>query len=176
MRNTLSLLSLLGLLRPGVASPDTVLSMSQIELNCVLIAKLNCLKWNCFWHSNCVLVLNWTVWNRIVLMFKLLNYAKLSLLGLLGPGVASPDTVLSMSQIELNCVLIDKLNCLKWNCFWHSNCVLMLNWTVWNRIVLMFKLLNYAKLNCFKWKFFLHWNSELILNQIVRNRTVYMYK
>ena len=27
-------------------------------------AKLNCLKYNCFWHLNCVLLLNWIVLNR----------------------------------------------------------------------------------------------------------------
>ena len=29
--------------------------------------------------------------------------------------------------------LYDNLNCLKWKCFWHWNCVLMINWIVWNR-------------------------------------------
>ena len=35
--NTLSLLSLLGPLWPGVVASDRVLSMGQIELNCVLM-------------------------------------------------------------------------------------------------------------------------------------------
>ena len=39
--------SLLGLLLPGMVTPDRVLSMGQIELNCVLMA-------------------NWIVWNRAV--------------------------------------------------------------------------------------------------------------
>ena len=51
---------------PRVVALDRVLSMSQIELKCVLMlnrtvlifklrtcAKLNCLKLNCFWHWNC---------------------------------------------------------------------------------------------------------------------------
>ena len=57
-----------------------------------------------------------------------------SLLSLPGPlwlGVVVPDRVLSMGLTELNCVL-------------------MLNWTAWNRAVLAFKLRTYAKLNCLK--------------------------
>ena len=54
-----------------------------------------------------------------------------SLPGLLWPGVVAFDRVLSMSQTE-------------------QNCVLMLNWTAWNRTVLKFKLRTYAKLNCLK--------------------------
>ena len=45
------------------------------------------------------------------------------------PGVITLDRVLYMIQIELNCVL-------------------MLNWTAWNRTVLTCKLCIYAKLNC----------------------------
>ena len=37
MRSAPSLLSLPGPLRPGVAAPNTVLSMGQIELKCVLM-------------------------------------------------------------------------------------------------------------------------------------------
>ena len=37
MRNTPSLTSLTGPLWPGVVTPDTALSMGQIELNCVLM-------------------------------------------------------------------------------------------------------------------------------------------
>ena len=37
MQNTPSLPLLLGLLWPGVISPDSVLSIGQIELNCVLM-------------------------------------------------------------------------------------------------------------------------------------------
>ena len=36
MQSTLSLLSLLGPLWPGVVAPDRVLSMGQIEINCVV--------------------------------------------------------------------------------------------------------------------------------------------
>ena len=43
--------------------------------------------------------------------------------------VVAPDMVLSMGQIELNFVL-------------------MLNWIVWNKTVLIFELHTYAKLNC----------------------------
>ena len=55
----------------------------------------------------------------------------LSLTGPLWPGVVAPDRVLSMSQIELHCVL-------------------GLNWIVWDGTVLTFKLCTYAKLNCLK--------------------------
>ena len=44
MLGTSSLPSLPGPLWPGVLAPDKVLSMSQIELNCVLM--LNCITWN----------------------------------------------------------------------------------------------------------------------------------
>ena len=52
-----------------------------------------------------------------------------SLSGLLWPGVVAPARVLSMGQIELNCVL-------------------MLNRTEGNRTVLLLKLCIYAELNC----------------------------
>ena len=45
--------------------------------------------------------------------------------------VEAPDRALSIGRIELNCVF-------------------MLNWIVWNRTVLIFKLHTYAKLNCLK--------------------------
>ena len=55
--------------------------------------------------------------------------------GPLWSRVVAPDRVLSMGQIELNCVL-------------------MLNWITWNRTVLTCKLHTYAKLNCLKWNCF----------------------
>ena len=82
MRSTLSLPWLSGLLWPRMVETDRVLSLAQIEVNCVLklnwnawnrtifisklrtYAKLNCLKWNCF------CMLNWIVWNRSVLTFN----------------------------------------------------------------------------------------------------------
>ena len=45
------------------------------------------------------------------------------------PRVVAPDGVLSVGQIELNCVL---------------------NWITWNKTVLIFRLCTYAKLNCLK--------------------------
>ena len=53
MQSTLSLPLLPGPLWPGVVAPDRVLSMGQIELNCV--------------H-----MLNWIVWNRTVFTFNCL--------------------------------------------------------------------------------------------------------
>ena len=62
MWNTSSLPSLPGPLLPGVVAPDRALSMVQIELNCVVM-------------------LNWIAWNRIVSTFngvyKNNTYAKL---------------------------------------------------------------------------------------------------
>ena len=59
-----------GPLWPGMVAPDRVLSMGQIELNCVLI--LNWITWkrivltyNCVWTQTS-LILNWIVWIRIV--------------------------------------------------------------------------------------------------------------
>ena len=71
-----------------------------------------------------------------------------SLPGALWLGVVAPDRVLSMGQIELNCVI-------------------MLNWIAWNRTVLTFRLCTYAKLHRLKW------NCFCILNWIVWNRTVF---
>ena len=54
-----------------------------------------------------------------------------SLPGPLWPDVVTLDQVLYMVQIKLNCIL-------------------MLNWIVWNRTVLILKLRTEAKLNCLK--------------------------
>ena len=77
MHRTPTLPSLPGSLWPGVIAPDRVLSMGQIELNCILM--LNWIVWNgifCMlnwivWNKNVfdietVLKLNWIVWNRTV--------------------------------------------------------------------------------------------------------------
>ena len=65
MRSTPLLPPLPGPLWPGVVAPGRVLSMGQIELNCVpicvkqkFILILNCLKKNSFLLLNCVLMLN----------------------------------------------------------------------------------------------------------------------
>ena len=57
MRFTPSLPSLPGPLWPGEVAPDKILSLGQIELNCVPM-------------------LNWITWNKTVLIFKLRTYAK----------------------------------------------------------------------------------------------------
>ena len=54
-----------------------------------------------------------------------------SLTGPLWPRVVGPDSVLSMGQIE-------------------QNCVLMLNGIVWDRTALIFKLHIYVKMKCLK--------------------------
>ena len=65
-QNTQSLPSLSGPLWPRVAAPDKVISMGQIELNCVLM--LTWIVWNriIFWHCNSELMLNWIGWNKTV--------------------------------------------------------------------------------------------------------------
>ena len=69
----------------------------------------------------------------------------LSLLpGSLRPGVVAPDRVLSMGQIELNCVF-------------------MQNWIIWNRCV--DKNYAYTKLNC--------WIGTVWLNSIAWNKKVF---
>ena len=68
MRSSPSLPSLLGLLWPRVVALNNVLSMDQIELNCVLSSTV-LFEIELFWHLNCVLMLNWIVWNRTVYMY-----------------------------------------------------------------------------------------------------------
>ena len=93
----------------------------------------------------------------------------LSLAGALWAGVVATYRVLSMDQINLNCII-------------------MLNWVAWNWTVLIFKLRTYAQLNYLQWNCFcilnwIVWNRTvfdietlLTLNWIVWNRTVYMFK
>ena len=70
MQSTFSLPSLPAPLWPRVVTPDKVLSMDQIELNCVLM--LNWSAWNrTVLTFNCVLtktiiILDWVVWIRTV--------------------------------------------------------------------------------------------------------------
>ena len=72
-----------------------------------------------------------------------------SLPGPLWSGHAAPDWVLSVRQIELNCVLM--LNWIAWNSNFRTlNSVLLLKWIERNRTVLTSKLRTYAKLNCLK--------------------------
>ena len=82
---------------------------------------------------------------------------------LLWLGVVVLDRVLSMTQMKLNCVL-------------------MQNWIAWNRTVwtfkisTSFKLHTYAKLNCLKVELFWHLNFILMLNRIARNRTALIFE
>ena len=69
MQRTPLLPSLPGPLRPEVVAPDRVLSMGQIELNCVLM--INWITWNRkVFCIETVLMQNWIVWNRTVLTLK----------------------------------------------------------------------------------------------------------
>ena len=68
MRSTPSLTLPSGLLLAKVVAPDRVLSMDQIELNCVLM--LNWIVWNgTVFYIETVLMLNWIVWNRTVYIY-----------------------------------------------------------------------------------------------------------
>ena len=65
----------------------------------------------------------------------------------------------------------------------HLNCVLMLNWIIWNRTVFDIKtvftlnwIITYNCLNSLRWKFFWQLNCVLMLNWIVLNRTDYLHK
>ena len=71
MRSTPSLPSLQGPLCPRVVAPDRALFIGQIELNCVLM--LNWIVWNR------TVLRNWIAWNRNV-FDKLCTYAKLNCL------------------------------------------------------------------------------------------------
>ena len=74
MRCTPSLPLLLSPLWPGVAAPDRVLSMGQIELNCVI--SLNWIVWNSLFLRSTVCkqkpvhMLNWIVCHKIGFTFK----------------------------------------------------------------------------------------------------------
>ena len=65
MWSTPLLPSIPGPLWPGVIASAGVLSVDQIELNYVLVLEMGL-----FWHLDCVLRLNWIVWNRTVFMYK----------------------------------------------------------------------------------------------------------
>ena len=79
--------------------------------------------------------------------------------GSLWPVMVAPDRALSISKIELDCIL-------------------MLNWIACNRTALIFKLYTYAKLNCLKWNCFcmvnwIVWYRIVWLNWIAWNRNIF---
>ena len=122
MQSIPSLLSLQGPLWLGVIAPDSVPSISQIELCPV--------SWGCGIHqlhlyrgvrpSLCPRYDTKQSDGEVPVMLELWGMQSTpslpSLPDPLWPGVVVPDRVLSMGQIELNCVL-------------------MLNWIAWNRTV-----------------------------------------
>ena len=119
----------------------------QLELNNTSTESLQ----RCKTHSPSVLGITLTIWWCYSSNAGALGNAEYpswpSLQCPLWPGGIAPDRVLSLGQIELNCVL-------------------MLNWITWSKTVLTFKQRTYAKLNCLKWNYF------CLLNWIVWNRTV----
>ena len=83
-------------------------------------------------------------------------------------GVVAPDKVLTMGQIELNFVLI--LNWIVWNGIVLTfKLLLMLNRNVWNRTVYMYK----NRFGMFEIELLWHINYILILNLIVWNKTFF---
>ena len=81
IQSTPLLPSLAGSLCPWVVAPQRILSMSEIELYCVLMlnwtvgnktAWLNWIAWNrnVFWQLNCVLILDRIVWHRTDYLYK----------------------------------------------------------------------------------------------------------
>ena len=121
------------------------------DIESVYLHWLNCLKLNCFWHSNCVLncLKENCFWHWICVL-----------------------TLIELFEIELiwhlNCVL----NCLKENCFLTLNLCTYTDWIVWNRTNLTFKL----RTELFERELFYTLNLCTYTDWIVWNRTVYMYK
>ena len=69
MQSTPSLPLFPGSLWPKVGATDWVLSMGQIKLNCILM--LNWIVWNrTVFDIETVLFLNWIAWNKTVLIFN----------------------------------------------------------------------------------------------------------
>ena len=200
MRGTLSLPPLPGPFWPEGVVPDRVLSMGQIELNCVIMQ-------------------NWITWNRtistlavrvfangpgdlgsipgrvipktqkMVLDASLLNtqHYKVRIKGKVEPsreGVAPYPTSWCSSYRkgslrvtldygrQLYLLTYAKLNCLKWNCFY------LLNWNLLNRTV--FDIETVLTLSRIVWnRIVLTFNSvstktRVILNWIVWIRTVWL--
>ena len=95
------------------------------------------------------------------------------------PGVVPPDRVLSMGQIELNCVLMLNWNVGNRTVFYieivylcktkliEIELFLILNWIVWNRTVFYIEIVYLCKTKLIEIELF------LILNWIVWNRTVF---
>ena len=139
-QSTPALLSLPGPLEPGVVASDWVLSMGQIELNC----QTELLEIELFLYSNCILMLNWVVWNKTILTLNCVWTKTILILN----WIVGIRTVW-LNWIALNRNVFEKLSS-------HLNCVLTLNWIVWNGTFL------YAKLNCFKRNCFWHLNCTYV--------------
>ena len=98
MQSTPSFLSLPGPFWPGVVAPDRGLSMGEIELNCILM-------------------LNWIVWNRTVLDIE--------------------NWIVWIRNVLLNWIARNKNVFHNWSFNRYS--VLMLKWIVWNKNVFFIK-------------------------------------
>ena len=95
-----------------VVAPDSVLSMGQIELNCVIM-------------------LNWIARNRTVLIFKLRTYAKINCLK--RNSFSFLNWIVWTRTIWQNWIAGNR------NVFWQFCCLLMVNWMVWNRTAYLYK-------------------------------------
>ena len=82
--------------------------MGQIELNCLLM--LNWIVWNktvvFFLHWNCVLMLSWIVWNRTVRMYKM----DLALIIYNGWYAIKPNQIKSSRFMNLQQIVMIHLN------------------------------------------------------------------
>ena len=131
MRSTPSLPSLPGSRWSGVVASDRVLSMGQIKLNSVLM-------------------LNWIVWNRNIFvcvteLFEIEQFLTLKLY-LRKTELFEIERFWQLTFCKKKTILISNYFFLKktvwvnsnaWygNVFLQLNCVVMLNWMVWNRTV-----------------------------------------
>ena len=123
MQSTPLLRSLPDPLWPGVIAPHWVLSMGQIELNCLLM--LNLIAWNrTVFDIEALLRLNWVVWNRTVLTFNCVLIKNIFIL----------NWIVWIRTVWLNRIAWNR------NIFWQLNYVLMLNWIIWNRTYYLYKM------------------------------------
>ena len=86
-------------------------------------------------HLNCALMQDWIVWNWTVFDIETVLYwtVQFCVSAVLTFNCDKICTYSSFNWQDWNC--LNKLNSLKWKCFWQLNCVLMLNWDVWNRTI-----------------------------------------
>ena len=153
---------------PGSLGSEMVVFMYRLKRTILFTyAYLTCLKWNHFWHWNCVLMLNWIVGNRTVLDNEIVFMLNWFFFFFWLELFWRRKCVFMLNWIVWNRIVFDYeiILMLYWIVWSRTICdigtVFMLNWIFWNRTVLTLKLWTYAK---------------LMVNWIVWNRTDYMHK